>query len=134
MVAEPAWSPARDVIAYLSPATIGPARVPLAFVDASGTPLYTSIPGEPRETTGFTNGVLAWSPDGTKLALVEQNTNADAAIWLLDLNAKTPSYRKIVNISDGGRIRGITWSADGAAIIIGRHAVASDIVLMRPAE
>ena len=132
VVAEPAWSPVRDVIAYLSPATIGPTRVPLAFVDANGTPLYTSIPGEPREGTGFTNGVLAWSPDGTKLALVEQNTNADAAIWLLEPDGKTPSYRKIVNISDGGRVRGMTWSADGTAIIIGRHNVASDIVLMRP--
>jgi hypothetical protein len=49
-------------------------------------------------------------------------------------DAKTPSYRKIVDISNGGRIRGMTWSADGAAIIIGRHEVASDIVLMRPAE
>ena len=104
----------------------------LAFVDAHGTPLYTSIPGEPGGGTGFVNGVLAWSPDGTKLALVEQNTNAEAAIWLLEPDAKTPSYRKIVNIADGGRIRGITWSADGAAIIIGRHDVASDIVLMRP--
>ena len=71
VVAEPAWSPARDVIAYLSPATKGPTPVTLAFVDANGTPLYTSIPGEPREGTGFVNGVLAWSPDGTKLALVE---------------------------------------------------------------
>ena len=132
VVAEPAWSPARDVIAYLSPATEGPTHVTLAFVDANGTPLYTSIPGEPGGGTGFVNGVLAWSPDGTKLALVEQNTNAEAAVWLLEPDAKTPSYRKIVTISDGGRIRGITWSADGAAIIIGRHDVASDIVVMRP--
>jgi serine/threonine protein kinase/Tol biopolymer transport system component len=132
VVAEPAWSPARDVIAYLSPATTGPAQQALAFVDGNGKPLYTSIPGTPGEGAGFLNGMLAWSPDGTKLALAEQNTNAEAAIWLLEPDAKTPSYRKIVNISDGGRIRGMTWSADGAAIIIGRHDVASDIVLMRP--
>jgi Tol biopolymer transport system component len=132
VVAEPAWSPTRDVIAYLSPATTGPAQQELAFVDGNGKPLYTSIPSKPGKGAGFLNGMLAWSPDGAKLAVVEQNTNAPAAIWLFEPDARTPSYRRIVDISDGGRIRGMTWSADGAAIIIGRHDVASDIVLMRP--
>jgi Tol biopolymer transport system component len=134
VVAEPAWSPARDVIAYLSPATTGPTQVALAFVDGNGKPLHTSIPGKPGEGAGFLNGMLAWSPDGTKLALVEQNTNADAAIWLLEPDARTPSYRKLLDIPDSGRIRGMTWSADGAAVIIGRHNVASDIVVMRPGQ
>jgi Tol biopolymer transport system component len=130
VVADPVWSPTRDVIAYLSPATIGPTRVALAFVDAAGTPLYTSLAATPGTATGFANGLAAWSPDGQHLAVVDQNTNAAASIWIIEPDAATPRYRRIMELSGGSRIRGITWTRDGSAIVIGKHDVMGDIVLM----
>jgi Tol biopolymer transport system component len=131
VVAEPAWSPTRDVIAYLSPSTTGGTRVSLAFVDADGHPQYLSLPRIPETGTGFTNGMVAWSPDGRQLALADQNSNAVASIWIIEPDSVQPRYRKLVELSGGARIRGITWTRDGSAIIIGRHDVTGDVVLMQ---
>jgi Tol biopolymer transport system component len=128
-VSEPAWSPTRDVIAYLEPTTSGPSSTRLTFVDPAGARMYEALPPAPAISGGFGNGVLAWSPDGRLLAIATQNSNLPASLWLVDPEATMP-FRKLVELPPGPRIRGVTWTRDGAAIIIGQHDATSDIVLL----
>jgi Tol biopolymer transport system component len=128
--ADPSWSPTRDLIAYLEPTRSGPAYVRLAFVTPDGTRAFESLPPAPAISAGFANGTVAWSPDGRTVAILSQNTNLPAAIWTLAVDEPRPVYRKILELPLGPRVRGLTWSADGAALIIGRHDWTSDIVLM----
>ena len=128
-VSEPVWNPARDLIAYMEPATSGPGYTRLSFVDSAGQPHYKTLPPAPAISAGFSNGMLAWSPDGRRLAVVSQNSNAAASIWIVDPESPTP-YRKLVELPAGPRIRGIAWARDGSALIIGQHDTTSDIVLL----
>jgi len=127
---DPSSNPARDVFAYLEPATSGPANVKLAFMSADGTRMYQSVPPTPSISAGFANGMVAWSPDGKTVAIVSQNTNLPAAIWTIAPDADRPAYRKVVELPLGPRIRGISWTPDGTALIVGQHDWTSDIVLM----
>jgi Tol biopolymer transport system component len=128
--AEPSWSPARDIIAYLEPSSAGVAYVKLAFIAPDGTRLYASAPPAPAISAGFANGSVAWSPDGKRLAIASQNTNLPAAVWTIAPDEDHAAYRKVLDLPMGPRIRGLTWAADGSALIIGKHDAASDIVLM----
>jgi TolB protein len=131
VVADPTWSPQEDVIAYLSPETTGPTHVSLTFVDPAGNLRYTKLSGPPDTATGFVNGMVAWSPDGRRLAVASQNTNAPASIWIVQPALSEPTYHKAFELAGGSRIRGISWTRDGSAVIIGRHDVAGDIVIMQ---
>jgi eukaryotic-like serine/threonine-protein kinase len=125
---EPVWSPTSDRIAYLEPATTGPAYVGLSLITSSGDPRSAKALKAPNISTGFSNGIAAWSPDGRRLAVVSQNTNAATSIWLADPDATDP-FRKLVELPIGPRIRGITWASDGS-LIVGQYDATSDIVLM----
>ncbi len=74
--------------------------------------------------------MAAWSPDGRKLAVVDQLSNAPASIWVIEPDAIAPRYRKVVELPGSGRIRGITWTRDGSAVIVGMHDITGDIVVM----
>jgi Tol biopolymer transport system component len=127
--AEPAWSPTDDVIAFMSVSRgNGPSFTDVAFVDPSGKPLDKSLPKTPGGN-GFSNGMLAWAPDGRRLAIANQQSNSAASIWMLDL-ALASEYTKIIDLPPGPRVRGITWTHDGSSLIIGKHDWTSDIVLM----
>ena len=128
-VSEPAWNPVRDLIAYLAPATSGPGFTRLSFVDSGGKAQYETLPPTPAISGGFSNGMPAWSPDGRRLAVVSQNSNAMASIWIVDPESSTP-FRKLAELPVGPRIRGVAWTRDGAALIIGQHDTTSDIVLL----
>jgi hypothetical protein len=39
-------------------------------------------------------------------------------------------YRKVIEFPPGPRIRGLSWTQDGSALIIGKHESTSDIVLL----
>jgi Tol biopolymer transport system component len=129
-VGDSANSPTRDLIAYIAAATTGPSRSRLAFVDPAGHPGGgTSPPSESTAGDGFANGVLAWAPDGKRLAVVSQGRDSPS-IWIVEPGAPT-SVRKLIEFSGGPRIRGIAWERTGDAIIIGKHDIASsDIVLL----
>jgi Tol biopolymer transport system component len=133
-VGDPAWSPTRDLIAYMLPATTGPTVVRLAFVNSNGEPQYTAFPAAPDIPGGLVNGMAAWSPDGRRLAVVGQNTNAPASIWLVTPEDGPSTFRKLVELPNGPRIRGLAWTRDGAAIVFGQHDTASDIVLLDQAQ
>ena len=127
-VGEPVWSPTSDRIAYLEPSTTGPAFVGLSFISPDGDPRSAKALKAPDISTGFSNGMVTWSPDGRRLAVTSQNTNLATSIWLADPDAAIP-FRKLVELPIGPRIRGLTWASDGS-LIVGQHDATSDIVLM----
>jgi Tol biopolymer transport system component len=100
----------------------------VGFVDPSGRILYSDLP-DPPGAAGFANGMLAWSRDGRRVAVVRQQAGSPASIWLLDPASPTP-YTQLIEFPPGPRIRGLTWTSDGQALIVGRHDWTSDIVLM----
>jgi serine/threonine protein kinase/dipeptidyl aminopeptidase/acylaminoacyl peptidase len=123
--AEPSWSPVRDVIAYIWP-TVGPAFTRVGFVDATGRPVYSSLPAGPN----FVNGVVAWAPDGRRVAAVKQDTNTStASVWLVDPEASDP-FRELVDFPPGARILGIAWTHDGSALIVGKQQRSSAVVIL----
>ncbi len=121
---EPQWSPTRDMIAYLETATTGPAFIGLAFVTPDGAPQYVDQPRAPNINTGFANGMLAWSPDGRRLVITSQTTNAVTSVWIAEPGAPTP-FRKLLDLPVGPRIRGLTWTPEGTAIIVGQTTPAA---------
>ena len=127
---EPAWSPTRDVIAYMSPTTSGPSFTKVALVDSTGKAVYMKLPPPPADlSAGFAAGTPAWAPDGRRLAVVTNSVSDPASIWIVDPDAQTP-YRKLLELPAGPRIRGVTWTPDGSTLIIGKHDATSDIVLL----
>ena len=125
---EPAWSPTREVIAYITIRRINNVSMTgVGFVDPGGKPVY-DLP-DPPIGNGFSNGIVAWSPDGRRLAVVRQQSNSAASIWLVDPEAAQP-YTKLIEFPPGPRVRGLAWSRDGKELIIGKHDWTSDIVLL----
>ena len=102
----------------------------LRFVDLQGNPRYQHLPPSPAIPAGVANGQVAWSPDGRRLAIVSQNTNAPSSIWLIEPASVRPEFRRVVELPPGPRIRGLAWSPDGGSLIIGKHDTVSDIVLI----
>jgi Tol biopolymer transport system component len=127
-VGEPVWSPTSDRIAYLATSTSGPTLVGLSFIAPDGNSQSAMALKAPAISAGFANGTIAWSPDGKRLAVTSQNTNTPTAIWLVDPDAPVP-FRKLVELPIGPRIRGMTWTSDGA-LIVGQYDALGDIVLI----
>ena len=73
--------------------------------------------------------MLAWSPDGRRLAIANQQANSAGSIWLTE-PASAKAFTKLIELPDGPRIRGLAWTKDGGALLIGKHDWTSDIVLM----
>jgi Tol biopolymer transport system component len=126
--AQPAWFPPRDLMAYMWPSTSGRQVVRLGFVNAKGNPVYDSLP-EPPTIFSFNNGMTAWAPNGRRLAVISQAGNAPSSIWLVTPDDPNP-YRILIEFPQGPRIRGMAWTPDGSALIIGMHETSSDIVLL----
>jgi eukaryotic-like serine/threonine-protein kinase len=127
---DPACSPSDETVAYMSPRTTGASFTELRFVDFEGNVRFGKVPSAPPLPSGFANGVLAWSPDGRRLAIVSQNANAPASIWVIEPAAAEPKFQKLVELSPAPRIRGIVWTPDGRSLIVGKHDAESDIVLI----
>jgi serine/threonine protein kinase len=127
-VGEPQWSPTSDRIAYLEAPT-GQGVVGLSFIAPDGDPQSAkSLKAPPAMLGGFTNGMMTWSPDGKRLAVTAQAANGPTSIWVVDPDAAVP-FQKLVELPLGPRIRGLTWTTDGA-LIVGQYDSTSDIVLM----
>ena len=72
------------------------------------------------------NGSIAWSPDGQALAAVVDPGAAAASVWVLPLEG---AARRLVELSQDRRPRGITWTPDGGHVIIGLVERTADVVL-----
>jgi Tol biopolymer transport system component len=115
--ANPSSSPTDDVIAYIEPLRPGSSRA--AFINPQGQPLYPKLPMGPNLGVG----ALAWAADGRRLAAVSNNF-----VWIIDPNATQP-FRKLADFPSAQRIRGVTWTRDGSAVIAGVEQATGDIVL-----
>jgi eukaryotic-like serine/threonine-protein kinase len=119
----PAWSPRGDVIAYLKPRLGLGTR--LRFVNSHGQPVYERLPEVPQQ---LGNGFLAWSPYGQRLAAVGLPGSRAGHIWIIEPDGSTP-IRRLIDLPAGDYLRGITWTCDGAALVMGRIRWTGDIVL-----
>jgi len=127
----PAASPTADVLAYLDvlmepappPATGTVSRLYVKFVDSQGAPLYPNLP---RQV--FVNPMTAWSPDGMSLAVISMPANGPAQIWIAQPQAAQP-FRKLIDLPNDTRPRGLTWSKDAKNVIIANQQYSGDIVM-----
>jgi Tol biopolymer transport system component len=130
--AAPAWSPHADVIAYLEPRG-GGIGTPIRFVTSTGQPLYEQLLGYadgpiPPEQPSISNGMLAWSPDGRRLAAASLPGGMTGTVWMIEPEGGT-AYRKLLDLPPGVFLRGLTWSRDGSSLIVGRVQQTGDIFL-----
>ena len=127
----PSWSRNSDVVAYLEPAMEGEAGTPLPltsrilikFVDGVGKALFPTLPVQ-----RFPNGIVAWAPDGKRVAVATVPANAVSAIWIVEPGAATP-FRRVIEFEPTVRPRGLTWTRDGTRLIMSSEASMSDLVL-----
>ncbi len=125
----PAWNPRRALIAYLvqeaASADPKPMRNRVAFVDPSGTPRLTSLAPSPV----ISNGLLAWSRDGSRLLAAARWTTLPQELYVISPEASEP-YRSILKLPVGAGILGAAWSGDDASIVAALEEPRSDIVLL----
>ena len=118
----PAASPIGDVIAVARSDNDRPA---LHFLTSSGTesrkPLSIEALGLPT--------AIAWSPDANRIALINLPGRAAAEVWVLTLADGTA--RKLVQFEAPAELDGITWTADGRALIVGRIDYETEVLLLR---
>ena len=125
----PSWSPASDTVAYLEPtmadggATAPVARILIRFVDRQGRMLFPNLPAQ-----SLFNGLVAWAPDGKRVAVVTVPANAPSAIWIVEPATATP-FRRLLELQPTVRPRGLTWARDGSRLIMSSEASLSDLVL-----
>ena len=119
----PVWSPREDVIAYVEPrgGTVGAF---LKFVTPDGRVLYQRE--ETLQQLNVSNGFVSWSPDGRRLAAVSLPGAFSGSIWIVDPASATP-FRKLLDLTAGVLLRGMTWSRDGSSLVVGRIQGAGDI-------
>jgi Tol biopolymer transport system component len=127
----PSWSRITDIVAYLEPAMEGEAGTPLPptsrilikFVDGDGKPLFPTLPAQ-----RLPNGIVAWAPDGKRVAVATVPANAVSAIWIVEPGAATP-FRRVIELEPNVRPRGLTWTRDGTRLIMSSEVSLSDLVL-----
>ena len=122
--AAPAWSAATRRLAYLEAATTRPVRTLLTFLDETGQRLFADFP----RNQAINNGMLAWAPDGRRLAALAIPGNGNATIWIAEPEGREP-LRKLIDLPISVLPHGITWSADGSEIVVAYQESSSDIVL-----
>ena len=100
----PAWS-RDDVIAFVEPR--GGDRGAFAQLIRSDGQRVESSPLDAPDAPRITNGFIAWSPDGRRLAAVSLAGAAAGSIWIIDPQSPTP-YRKLMDLPSGVFVRGLT--------------------------
>ena len=125
----PAWSHATDTVAYLETtmdkqtATATPVtRILLRFVDSQGRRLFPSLPDTP-----LFNGIVAWAPDGKRVAVATVPANSPSVIWIVEPASATP-FRRLLELQPTVRPRGLTWTRDGSGLIMSSEEPLSDLV------
>jgi Tol biopolymer transport system component len=83
---------------------------------------------ESTSKEAFTNGFIAWSPDGTRIAGVRFPANAAGSIWVVDPTGAQPA-RKLTDLPVSMRPHGLAWTPDGSSVLLSGVDVSSDIVL-----
>jgi TolB protein len=117
----PAWSPVAEQIAFVS--LVGDQPF-VHVVSPSGQPLREPIAIEAVSLPT----ALAWSPDGRRLGLVNLPGRAAAEAWILDL--ASARLRKVAELPAPSEFEGLSWSADGRGLVLGRVDYESEVILL----
>lgn len=117
----PAWSPVAEAIAFVSLVGDQPA---VQVVSPAGQPLREPIAIDQVSLPT----ALAWSPDGKRLGLVNLPGRAAAEAWILDL--ATGRLRKVAELPAPSEFQGLSWTADGRGLLLGRVDYESEVVLL----
>ena len=124
----PSSSQSTNRLAYLAleepPELDGGVRTTLVIVDGGQHHRYPIA----AMRNGFSNGLTAWSPDGRRIALLAAQANLRNTIWIFDPEARD-QFRQLAELPLTVQVRGITWSPNGAAIIVAQQETKSDVVL-----
>jgi Tol biopolymer transport system component len=80
-----------------------------------------------KSVQGFANGLTAWSPDGTRLALMAYQANAPVTLWVFDVQSS--QFTRLGELPVNVSVRGLTWSPNGESILVAEQETKSDIVL-----
>jgi dipeptidyl aminopeptidase/acylaminoacyl peptidase len=80
------------------------------------------------ETVSFSNGTMSWSPDGKRLAIEQQSGVFTGGVQIVEPDSPNPFGAHLL-LGDGVRLRGIAWSRDGSALVVGRIQRSGDIFL-----
>ena len=118
----PAWAPREDVIAYVEPR--GVTGAVLKFVGDDGRPRALG----PDKDVLINNGVVAWSPNGLRLAVATVIGNFGVSLSIVELEGSR-SVRKLTDLPGDLRPRGLTWNRDGASLTMGIARASGDIFL-----
>jgi len=121
----PAWS-VDDVIAYVEPR--GGDRGAFATLIRPDGQRVNSSPLDGPRAPFIANGLMAWSPDGKRLAAAALSGAAAGSVWIVEPNNPAP-YKKLMDLPAGEFLRGLTWARDGSSIIVGRYRWSGDIFL-----
>jgi Tol biopolymer transport system component len=107
------WAARDDRLAYTS----GPGTVVVANADGSGRLELPAPPGTPAG--------LAWSPDGSWLAFVEESDLPDryAKLWLLPSDGSGANVERFSSTTDGIFLAG--WTADARFVLYWRDTLFS---------
>jgi Tol biopolymer transport system component len=117
----PAWSPVGEAIAFVG--LVGD-KPYVHVVSPQGRPLREPIAIEPVSLPT----AMAWSPDGQRLGLVNLPGRAAAEAWILDVSAGR--LRKVAELAAPSEFEGLTWTADGRALVLGRVDYESEVLLI----
>jgi Tol biopolymer transport system component len=121
----PVWSAVSRRLAFVEPTTTAPVRQRIRFATEAGEPAFAAFPGD---SVTFANPVLAWSPDGKRLAALSIVGNGGTSLWIAEPEGREP-LRKLLDLPTSVLPRGMTWSADGSGVVIAYQDFTSDIVL-----
>ena len=124
----PSWSPAEDVIAYVETRDDGSGASTgafLRFISSDGRP---ALRGPLDEKSFISNGGVSWSPDGRRLAALGFPGARSGYIWIFEPHGTVP-FRQLLELTPDILLRGITWTPDGASLIVGHVKATGDIIL-----
>jgi eukaryotic-like serine/threonine-protein kinase len=121
----PDWS-RENIIAYVEPRG-GNAGAFAQLIRPDGQRVDAS-PLDGPTAPWIANGYVAWAPDGKRLAAVALPGAAVGSVWIIEPNSPSP-YKKLMDLPAGEFLRGLAWTPDGSALIVGRYRWSGDIFL-----